>query len=155
MQRLASSSDRHLVRFIGWAVEPRTLVRAAGLRDPAILVRLGWPAERVRALDAVAQAGRGQPGGGLPGPGLPHLREVERRLTRWLLATHQGAVSSGLLDWYLDEFTFRFNRRSARHRGLLFYRLLEEALVTPPQPYGTVVGGSEQIGRTARRSRVR
>lgn len=77
-----------------------------------------------------------------PGPPLAHLREVELRLTRWLLGTHQGAASSDLLDWYLDEFTFRFNRRSARHRGLLFYRLLEEALVTPPQPYGTVVSPS-------------
>jgi len=64
---------------------------------------------------------------------------VRERLERWLLETHQGAASHDQLDWYLDEFTFRFNRRAATHRGLLFYRLLEEAVVTPPLPYRRVV----------------
>ncbi len=58
----------------------------------------------------------------------------------WLRGTHQGATSPAQLDWYLDEFTFRYNRRSSTHRGLLFYRLLEEAVVTPPVPYRRVVG---------------
>jgi hypothetical protein len=52
-------------------------------------------------------------------------------LKRWLLGTHQGAVQPSQLDYYLDEFTFRFNRRTSRSRGLLFYRLLEQAVVTP------------------------
>ncbi|HZD38048.1 MAG TPA: hypothetical protein VE664_05350, partial [Actinomycetes bacterium] len=68
-----------------------------------------------------------------------HLGMVERRLADWLQRTHHASTGRELLDWYLDEFTFRFNRRSARHRGLLFYRLLEEALVTPPQPYGAML----------------
>ena len=45
-------------------------------------------------------------------------------LKRWLLGTHQGAVSDQHLDAYLDEFVFRFNRRHARNRGLIFYRLI-------------------------------
>jgi hypothetical protein len=53
----------------------------------------------------------------------------------WLLGTHQGAVSHDQLDYYLDEFTFRFNRRRSHHRGLLFYRLLEGAVTTNPHPY--------------------
>ena len=65
---------------------------------------------------------------------------VERSLAGWLRATHHGATSPAQLDWYLDEFTFRFNRRHSTHRGLLFYRLLEEAVVTPPVPYSRVVG---------------
>ena len=60
------------------------------------------------------------------------------QLKRWLLGTDQGAVSREQLDYYLDEFTFRFNRRNARHRGLLFYRLLEQAVVTAPQPYSSL-----------------
>lgn len=163
MQRLASNSDQQLVRFIAWAVEPATVVRAEGLRDAGMLARLGWPgaaAARGAAAEPVERQPGGQGGGDLGGqpaspPALLHLREVERRLTRWLLATHQGATSSELLDWYLDEFTFRFNRRSARHRGLLFYRLVEEALVTPPQPYGTVVAGARTAGQSRHQSRPR
>jgi len=58
---------------------------------------------------------------------MPEVHRVASLLKRWLLGTHQGAVSHEQLDYYLDEFTFRFNRRRSRHRGLLFYRLLEES----------------------------
>ena len=60
-------------------------------------------------------------------------------LKRWLLGTHQGAVSSAHLDGYLDEFTFRFNRRASRHRGELFFRLVEQAVAVEPVPYARLV----------------
>jgi hypothetical protein len=151
MQRLGSGSAQQLVRFVEWAVEPRTVVRPGDRRDAAVLARLGWPGGCAGAAGAVAWGLDGvaaEPG---RRPSSAHLPEVERRLTGWLLGTHQGGISAELLDCYLDEFTFRFNRRSARHRGLLFYRLVEEALVTPPQPYRSVAGGSAQIGRSGRR----
>jgi len=66
---------------------------------------------------------------------MPEVHRVASLLKRWLLGTHQGAVSHDQLDYYLDEFTFRFNRRHSRHRGLLFYRLLEQAVATDPHPY--------------------
>ena len=69
---------------------------------------------------------------------MPEVHRVASLLKRWLLGTHQGAVSHDQLDYYLDEFTFRFNRRAARHRGLLFYRLLEQAVATDPRPYDTL-----------------
>ena len=53
---------------------------------------------------------------------------------RWLLGTYQGAAGNAHLQCYLDEFTFRFNRRGANHRGLLFYRLLEQAVQTDHTP---------------------
>ena len=56
---------------------------------------------------------------------LPAVHRIAALLKRWLLGTYQGAVSREHLNYYLDEFTFRFNRRSSRSRGLLFYRLLE------------------------------
>lgn len=59
---------------------------------------------------------------------MPGVHRVAALLKRWLLGTHQGAVSSKYLDYYLDEYTFRFNRRSAKARGLLFYRLVEQAV---------------------------
>jgi transposase-like protein len=70
---------------------------------------------------------------------LPHVHLVSSLLQRWILGTHQGAISHAQLDYYLDEFTFRFNRRRARHRGLLFYRLLEGALAAGPHPYATLI----------------
>ena len=70
---------------------------------------------------------------------MPEVHRVASLLKRWLLGTHQGAVSHDQLDYYLDEFTFRFNRRHSRHRGLLFYRLLEQAVATDPRPYKTLI----------------
>ena len=58
-----------------------------------------------------------------------------------LWCTHQGSVSEKHLDYYLDEFTFRFNRRSSRARGLLFYRLVQQALEVGPTTYRGVVTG--------------
>ena len=46
------------------------------------------------------------------------------------------------LDYYLYEFTFRFNRRKSRPRGKLFYRLLQQAMTVEPAPYKAVVGGT-------------
>jgi transposase-like protein len=75
---------------------------------------------------------------------LPHVHRVASLLKRWLLGTHQGAVTLDQLDYYLDEFTFRFNRRRSRHRGLLFYRLLEQAVQTDPHPLKTLVNGARE-----------
>lgn len=70
---------------------------------------------------------------------LPHVHRVASLLKRWLLGTHQGAVSHDHLDYYLDEFTFRFNRRTSRSRGKLFYRLVQQAAHVAPQPYSAIV----------------
>jgi hypothetical protein len=71
---------------------------------------------------------------------MPGVHRVAALLQRWLLVTHHGAVQPGQLDYYLDEFVFRFNRRPSASRGLLFYRLLEQAVVTGPVTYQMVVG---------------
>jgi transposase-like protein len=61
-------------------------------------------------------------------------------LKRWLLGTYQGAVSSNHLSYYLDEFTFRFNRRTSGSRGKLFYRLVQQSLLSAPVPCQEIVG---------------
>ncbi len=61
-------------------------------------------------------------------------------LKRWLLGTYQGAVSSTHLSYYLDEFIFRFNRRTSQSRGKLFYRLVQQSLFSDPVPYQKIVG---------------
>ena len=63
---------------------------------------------------------------------LPFCHRVASLLKRWILGTHQGAVRSSHLDYYLDEFTFRFNRRTSRSRGKLFYRLMQQAVSAAP-----------------------
>ena len=60
-------------------------------------------------------------------------------LKRWLLGTHHGAVTHEHLDSYLDEFTFRFNRRTSRRRGKLFFRLVQQAVAVDPAPYESLV----------------
>jgi hypothetical protein len=60
-------------------------------------------------------------------------------LKRWLLGTHQGAVSRKHLDYYLDEFTFRFNRRRSKSRGKLFFRLAQQAMAVEPVTYAGIV----------------
>ena len=59
------------------------------------------------------------------------------------MGTHHGAVSPEHLDYYLDEFTFRFNRRLARARGLLFYRLLQQAVEVDPVPFAQLVAARQ------------
>ena len=66
------------------------------------------------------------------GDATPLAHRVASLLKRWWLGTHQGAISPEHLPYYLDEFTFRFNRRTSKSRGKLFYRLIEQALQTAP-----------------------
>ena len=70
---------------------------------------------------------------------LPHVHMIISLLKRWLLGTHQGAVSAKHMQAYLNEYVFRFNRRKAADRGLLFYRLLECAMKVPPTTYDELV----------------
>lgn len=91
--------------------------------------------ELLRALPASGIATTGGSFSGAESPrcaALPRVHRVASLLKRWLLGTHQGAVRRELLDYYLDEFTFRFNCRTSRHSGLLFYRLMETG---GPLPY--------------------
>jgi transposase-like protein len=60
---------------------------------------------------------------------MPNVHKVISLLKRWLTGTHQGAVTSEHLQDYLNEFSFRFNRRISKHRGKLFYRLMQEAVL--------------------------
>lgn len=69
----------------------------------------------------------------------PLAHHVAALLKRWWLGTHQGAISHEHLAYYLDEFTFRFNRRTSKSRGKLFYRLIEQSLQIDPVPVKNIV----------------
>jgi hypothetical protein len=70
---------------------------------------------------------------------LPRVHQVVSLLKRWLLGTHQGAVGAVHLDYYLDEFAFRFNRRTSASRDKLLDRIIQQAVQIGPHPYHTLV----------------
>jgi len=72
---------------------------------------------------------------------MPGVHRIASLLKRWILGTHQGSVVPAHLQSYLEEFTFRFNRRTSRSRGLVFRRLLEQAVVTKPVTEADVTHG--------------
>ena len=122
--------------IIGWrlAVAPGSLVITDGLPTYLGLPESGYGHRRL----VIRGSGEN------PDALLPRVHRVVALLKRWLLGTHQGAVDRAYLPYYLDEFTLRFNRRTSRRRGMLFYRLAQQALAVDPAPYGVFVGGSEQ-----------
>ena len=63
---------------------------------------------------------------------LPHIHLVISLLKRWINGTHQGKMTPKYLEYYLDEFAFRFNRKMSTYRGRLFFRLIQQAVTIPP-----------------------
>lgn len=66
---------------------------------------------------------------------LPNVHRIASLLKRWLLGTHQNYIGDGYLEYYLDEYTFRYNRRKSNSRGLLFQRLIEQGVLSKPVSY--------------------
>jgi transposase-like protein len=125
LRRIPDLSKASLHGFIGQAVEPGSTVRTDGLN--AYLGLAGYVHDR----QVQRQTGIGE-------HLLPRVHRVVSLLKRWLLGTHQGAVGHEHLDCYLDEFTFRFNRRKSASRGKLFYRLAQQAVQVEPAPFDTL-----------------
>jgi len=129
MRAIGDFTAAELCGFVRDSVEPGTTVRTDGLRSYLTLAQRGYVHDRILHKQHQETASELMPG--------VHL--VASLLKRWLLGTHQGRVSRDHLPYYLDEFTFRFNRRKSRHRGKLFYRLVQQALAVEPVPYKQMV----------------
>jgi transposase-like protein len=125
LRRVADASAQNLGPFVQEAVEPGSLVHTDGWPSYGGLTKLGYR-HKVTNLSA-----SGDPAHVL----MPGVHRVASLLKRWWLGTHQGAITPEHLDYYLDEFAFRFNRRRSRQRGMLFYRLAQQAVETDPAPY--------------------
>ena len=129
--RILDTSADSLIPFIERAIEGGSVISTDGHQGYAPLARTDYLHERTSIWTS------GDPAH----VAMPRVHRVSSLLKRWLLGTHQGAVRAQHLDDYLSEFTFRFNRRGSNHRGLLFYRLLEQAVQTEPRPLARIVGG--------------
>ena len=69
---------------------------------------------------------------------LPNVHRIASLLKRWLLGTHQNYIGEGYLSYYLDEYTFRYNRRKSNSRGLLFQRLIEQGVLHEPVEFKSI-----------------
>ena len=129
MRRAPDASAKSLQAFIRDAIDPGSRVHTDDWKGYEGLMEIGYK-HKVTTL-----ARRSESASTL----LPRVHRVASLLKRWLLGTHQGAPSPEHLDYYLDEFTFRFNRRTSQHRGKLFYRLIQQAVVVAPAPYESLI----------------
>ena len=129
LQHVDDVSKDSLIPFIESAVEPGATVHTDGWQAYWTVPDRTFQHERtiMRAQHDPAHVV------------MPGVHRVASLLKRWLLGTHQGSVGPEHLDAYLNEFTFRFNRRGSRRRGLLFYRLLEQAILAEPITYRSLI----------------
>jgi transposase-like protein len=126
LKQVPNAAAKSLSPFIQENVELGSTVRTDAWRGYNQLTRLGYKHDVRNQKSSVGE-----------NP-LPLVHQIASLLKRWLLGTHQGAVSHEQLNYYLDEYTFRFNRRTSQHRGKLFYRLLENAVQIQPTTFDRI-----------------
>jgi transposase-like protein len=129
LRRVANASEISLTQAIQESVEPGSSVRTDDWNGYTGLTSKGYHHIVVRQA---ANVGENL---------LPMAHIVAALLKKWLQGTHQGGVHGSHLDYYLDEFTFRFNRRTSRSRGKLFYRLIQQAVNVEPVRGKDIRGG--------------
>lgn len=122
MRHIADASGDSLVPFVRGAVSSGATIQTDGWNGYNDLQQKGYIHQKkiISAGDDPAHVS------------MPGVHRIASLLKRWILGTHQGAVRVEHLQSYLEEFTFRFNRRTSKSRGLVFRRLLEQAVVTGP-----------------------
>lgn len=125
--QVPDQSGHSFEKAVSASVEVGSKVRTDGLKSYNGLKTLGYQHEIVRKTEVLGENL------------LPRCHRVASLLKRWLLGTHQGAVRHEHLDYYLDEYTFRFNRRTSTYRGMLFFRLLQQAMATEPTTYRGII----------------
>ena len=129
--RIDDCSEPSLTEFVSAIAEPGSVIYTDGWKGYNGLEDAGF------THFATSLSASGDPAHVV----MPRAHRIASLLKRWLLGTHHGGMRVRHLDYYLDEFTFRFNRRSSRRRGLLFFRLLEQAVQINPVPINSIVGG--------------
>jgi len=123
---IQDASSESLIPFIEENVELQTTVITDGWSGYASLSNRKDYHHKVKVI-----TGSGKQAHEL----LPHVHMVDSLVKRWIYGTHHGNVSPKHLEYYLDEFAFRFNRKLSTHRGKLFYRLMQQAVNTLPITY--------------------
>jgi transposase-like protein len=133
---ISDASGDNLLKFIEENIEPGSTIITDGWRGYSSLSQ-----SKKYKHEAKIISGSGQEAHEL----LPHVHMVDSLVKRWLNGTHQGNVSPKHLSYYLDEFAFRFNRKLSTYRGKLFYRLMQQAVITPPMPLKELVKENQLV----------
>ncbi len=133
MRRVPDASGASLIPFVCDNIQPGSVVLTDAWLGYNDITKHGYTHIKTNLSDS------GDPAHVV----MPGVHRIASLLKRWLLGTHQGATSGKHLDYYLDEYTFRFNRRTSRSRGLLFYRLMQQAAASAPTSYRKIVNGSQ------------
>ncbi len=136
MKRVSDFATSSLTPFVRGVVKASSEVRTDSWSGYNELVKLGFVHKKIN-ISATGDPAHVH---------MPGVHRISSLLKRWLLGTHQGAVSGKHLDYYLDEYTFRFNRRTSKARGMLFYRLLQQAVAIGPFSYKEIVHGTGSAG---------
>jgi transposase-like protein len=139
LRRVLNDADECVVPFVQESVEPGARVRTDGSAAYRSLKELGYAHERTVMLGSDTPAHVSMAG----------VHRVASLIKRWILGTHHGSVQPEHLDAYLDEFVFRFNRRTSNSRGMLFYRLLQQAVVTKPVTYRDITQTTQEMAESA------
>jgi transposase-like protein len=134
IQQIAHGDHEHLMPFVRESIRLGAVIHSDGSPAYRKLDDIGYGHRRTVHLGSDTPAHESMPG----------VHRVAALLQRWMMGTHHGAVQPGQLDYYLDEFVFRFNRRTSRSRGLLFYRLLQQAVMTKPVIYEKIIAASRK-----------
>lgn len=134
MRVIKDCSAANLQPFVEDCVEAGSCIHTDGWQGYAGLERKGYQREITKLRNRRKEASKL----------MPRVHRVASLLKRWLLGTHQGGVAYYYLPYYLDEFTFRFNRRKSKSRGKLFFRLMQQAVTTPPKTYESMVRSVSQ-----------
>ena len=133
MERVPDFTRGSLIGFIERSIEQGSTVHTDGLNSYRTLEERGYTHRAMNLSSSPWDASEV----------MPAVHRVASLFKRWWLGTHQGVMAQEHLQAYLNEFTFRFNRRKSRDPGLLFYRLLEQAVVTGPTTYGDLTSHEE------------
>ena len=131
MRHIPDASGARLVPFVCDVVAPGAVVHTDGWGGYTDLPKSGYTHQKTVLSSS----------GDLAHVSMPGVHRVASLLKRWILGTHQGSVAAAHLQSYLEEFTFRFNRRTSRSRGLVSRRLLEQAVATGPVTEAEVTHG--------------
>ena len=128
LQRIAAPTINAIVPFVQENIAPGSTVRTDGSAIYATLKDNEFKHDPHVILGSKVPAHEPLPG----------VHRIAALIKRWFLGTHQGAVDPRHVDYYLDEFTFRFNRRTSRSRGMLFYRLIQQSAIAAPATYANI-----------------
>lgn len=127
LEKIEDATENSIKDFITENITRGSVIRTDGFRSYSSVAKCEFQHIKVAGFSKVGEEN------------LPLVHRVASLLKRWILGTHQGSVSIEHLQAYLNEFTFRFNRRKSHSRGKLFLRIMENAVQVKPEPYSQIV----------------